>query len=90
MGQLLKERIFSLAEQIPSFKSTVTPKFEVIQLAPLNLRIKKIIFICQGVWKKETCQGKIREKSGNFEVDDKWQPCLKVSFYCNVLKYWDT
>ena len=19
--------------------------------------------------------GKIREKSGNFEVDDKWQPC---------------
>ena len=21
------------------------------------------------------CQGKIREKSGNFEVDDKWQPC---------------
>ena len=20
--------------------------------------------------------GKIREKSGNFEMDDKWQPCL--------------
>ena len=23
--------------------------------------------------------GKIREKSGNFEVDDKWQPCWKKS-----------
>ena len=22
------------------------------------------------------CQGKISEKSGNFEVDDKWQPCI--------------
>ena len=21
--------------------------------------------------------GKIREKSGNFEVDDKWQPCTR-------------
>ena len=23
------------------------------------------------------CQGKIREKSVNFEVDDKWQPWIK-------------
>ena len=33
-------------------------------------------FICQRVWKTVKCQGKIREKSGNFVVDDKWQPCL--------------
>ena len=28
----------------------------------------------------ENCKmsGKIREKSGNFEVDDKWQPCVHV------------
>ena len=31
--------------------------------------------ICQRVWKTVKCQAKIREKSGNFEVDDKWQPC---------------
>ena len=30
----------------------------------------------QRVWKTVKSQGKIREKSGNFEVDDKWQPCL--------------
>ena len=30
--------------------------------------------ICQRVWKTVKCQGKIREKSGNLEVDDKWQP----------------
>ena len=35
-----------------------------------------IFFVCQRVWKTAKCQGKIREKSGNFEVDDKWQPCL--------------
>ena len=23
--------------------------------------------------------GKIREKSGNFKVDDKWQPCLLLA-----------
>ena len=35
-----------------------------------------MIFICQRVWKTVKCQGQIREKSGNFEVDDKWQPCI--------------
>ena len=25
--------------------------------------------------------GKIREKSGNFDVDDKWQPCSQVPAY---------
>ena len=23
----------------------------------------------------------MREKSGNFEVNDKWQPCIKVNGY---------
>ena len=32
--------------------------------------------MCQMVWKIVKYQGKIREKSGNFEVDDKQQPCL--------------
>ena len=32
-------------------------------------------FYLQRVWKTVKCQGKIREKSVNFEVDDKWQPC---------------
>ena len=32
-----------------SFKST--PKFEVIQLAPLKKRINMIFFNCQRVWK---------------------------------------
>ena len=27
---------------------------------------------CKNVWEK------IREKSGNFEVDDKWQPCSLI------------
>ena len=27
------------------------------------------------VWKTVKCQGKIREKSGNFKVDDEWQLC---------------
>ena len=29
------------------------------------------------------CQGKIREKSGNFEVDDKLQPWCILT-YCNI------
>ena len=32
-----------------------------------------IFLICQRVSKTAKCQGKIREKSGNLEVDDKWQ-----------------
>ena len=31
-------------------------------------------FICQRVWKTKN-QGKDWEKSGNLEVNDKWQPC---------------
>ena len=54
-GLLLKKRICSLGEQILSFKST--PKFEVIQLAPLKQRIK-MFFYCQRVWKTVKCQEK--------------------------------
>ena len=34
--------------------------------------------MCQRVWKTVKYQGKIMGKSGNFEVDDKWQPCNRV------------
>ena len=34
-----------------------------------------MIFLSVRGYGKLKCQGKIREKSGNFEVDDKWQPC---------------
>ena len=40
-----------------------------------------IFFICQRIWKTVKCQG----KSGNFEVDDKWQPSLNEYSY-NVSK----
>ena len=46
----------------------------MIQSTPLKLRIKKNFLICPKVWKTVKCQGIIREKSGNFEVDEKWQP----------------
>ena len=36
-------------------------------------------WIRQGVWKAVKYQGKIREKSGNYELDDKWQPCQSCS-----------
>ena len=38
-----------------------------------------ILFICQRILKTVKCQGKIRKKSGNFEVDDKWQPVVARS-----------
>ena len=38
-----------------------------------------IFVICQRVWKTVKCPGKIRERSGNFEVDDKWQPCVSIN-----------
>ena len=46
------------------------------------MKNKNIFFICQRVVKTVKSQGKTREKSGNFEVDDKWQPCgwLILSF----------
>ena len=35
------------------------------------------------------CQGKIREKSGNFEVDDKWQPWFLPLLYEKMLNALD-
>ena len=45
-----------------------------------NLLIKMIFVFIRGYGKLK-CQGNIREKSGNFEVDDKWQPYTCI---CNV------
>ena len=41
------------------------------------------------VWKKVESQGKVSEKSGNFDMDNEWQPCffsetawpIKAKFY---------
>ena len=37
---------------------------------------KMIFLMCQRVWKTVKSQGKIRKKSRNLEVDDKWPPCM--------------
>ena len=39
-------------------------------------------WIRQRVWKTVKYQGKIWEKSGNFELDDKWQPCGPLGILC--------
>ena len=38
-----------------------------------------LVLICRRVWKPVKSQGKIREKSGSFEVDDKWQPWILLA-----------
>ena len=40
-------------------------------------RVKLTYGSMKRVWKTVKCQGKIREKSGNFEVEDTWQPWKK-------------
>ena len=40
----------------------------------LHAQFSSLIY--QRVWKTVKCQGKISEKSGKFEVDDKWQPFI--------------
>ena len=32
---------------------------------------------CKKVWKIVKSQGKVMEKSGNFEIVNDWQPCIK-------------
>ena len=45
----------------------------------MKVENKKVFFFYQSEG-MENCKmsGKIREKSGNFEMDDKWQPCNQV------------
>ena len=61
-----------------------------MQLAPLKLRIKMISFLSVRGYGKLKISGKksgkilkirekVMEKSGNFEVNDKWQPCCEVA-----------
>ena len=38
------------------------------------------------VRKTVKCQGIIREKSGNFYVDDNWQPCTYISHIVTIPK----
>ena len=30
---------------------------------------------------------KVREKSGNFEMDIEWQPCFNTGSYINILEF---
>ena len=59
-------------EQILFFKST--PQFRSDTVSTIMVKNETDFFICHRVWKAVECQGKIREKSGNFEVDYRWQP----------------
>ena len=40
-------------------------------------------YLSEGMENSKMSREKIREKSGNFEVDDKWQPCKRkeVTFF---------
>ena len=40
----------------------------------MTRRVKLTFGSTKRVWKTVKCRGKIREKSGNFKVEDKWQP----------------
>ena len=57
------------------FPLRVTPQIRSDIVSTIKVKNKKT-FIFQRVWKTVKCQGKIREKSGNFEVNVKWQPCV--------------
>ena len=52
----------------------------MIQFSTITVKNKNDFLICQRVWKTVKSPGKIREMSGNFEVDDKWQHASR-SFY---------
>ena len=69
LGLLLKERICSLGEQILSFESN--PQIWSDTDNTIKVKNKNDFLSCQRIWKTVKCQEKIREKSGNFEVDDK-------------------
>ena len=46
-------------------------------MAKIDLRKK--------VWKTVESQGKVSEKSGNFENDIEWQPC--IGLYARIVVY---
>ena len=40
----------------------------------LFYHVKGYYWPIKGVWKKVESQGKVSEKSGNFDMDNEWQP----------------
>ena len=89
-------------ERVSKVKVILWPWSKVTQISKLNVWLLASIFrwAIQGLlallfWSVRgygnlKCQGKIRERSGNFEVDDKWQPwnfCIKL-FSFNVQHLW--
>ena len=73
-GLLLKERICSPRGANSSFKSN--PQIGSDTVTTIKVKNKNDFFICQRVWKTVKIREKLWEKSGNFEVNDKWQPCI--------------
>ena len=65
--------LWEFGKQILSFKSN--PQF--LSDTGSTIKVKNFFFFFYQlvVWKTVKCQGKMREKSGDFEMDDKWQPC---------------
>ena len=59
------------------FPLRVTPRFEVIKVKNKN----DFFYLSEGM-ENVKCHGKIREKSGNHEVDDKWQPWFNLLKFC--------
>ena len=69
-GLLLKERICSIGEQILSFISNP----QIISDTVSNIKAEYIFFFIFQRVLKTKMSGENQEKSGNFEVNDKWKP----------------
>ena len=50
-----------------------------VQILKLSIDVilscKWLLLAFKRVWKKVESQGKVSEKSGNFDMDNEWQPC---------------
>ena len=75
-GKYLENKVFSSQGKIREFYGEKFRKDLESQGKVRELRI------CQRVWKTVKSQRKIREKSGNFEVDDKRQPWFQETIHC--------
>ena len=78
LGLLLKERICSLGEQILSIKSN--PDIWSDTVSTIKLKRENDFLSVGGYGKLQN----VREKSGSFEVDDKWQPCPCIGMYLDL------
>ena len=42
----------------------------------------------KNVWKMEKSLGKVRKKSGNFEIENEWQPCYFHEIFTKTFYVW--